>query len=504
LWAALIAVGVWSCKGGSAKVDFVQIPKDAAFVLSIDFKSLTTKGEGWKELLNENTKDLLSLDKSSDKLITNLTKTGIDFDSKAVVFGKMSKKEEENYVVAAFKIKSEADFEKALKEGDDKAEVKSEGAIKYTYDKRNTLVAWEKGIALVIAKDKKTEEKVLLDQYKAIKATQAKDGLAQNNKEFATFSQQEKDILAWVNVESLAVIDEETAKNVKNFKSYELAFNFENGQLVGDFVLKTIDNPPANLKNLYRTGVNSKLSGSVALDSPTMLFSAALGMKELHELVKESGSLKDRDAEGIQKDLDMTTLELFEMLSGDIILAIKDAKINSAMKGDVEPEAVIALGIGKKELADKFLAALVKRKVIKKEDDNTYEVAGVEPADVTLVVKNDALFFTSNGALKDNIEKGGKGLDANFSKLTSGNATVFFLSKDLLKQLEMFSGLLGSAALKDFFSHAVPELESLTVTSLPFKNNRFEAKMVLQMTNKNQNALATMVQIAKKFSKKPA
>ncbi len=201
-----------SCKNsGTANL---AIPKDAAMIIHIDAKSLTSKLT-WKEIQESQWfKEMSSEAKDSfqKKLLEDPSTSGIDIKSDFVFFMKPQGKG--TYMVFEGNLKNAADFETFLFKMNERAKVEKDGDLKFIKQDRNTVVSWTKSKFMVINESNinrsysydDEEETAPLTADSLLKFTKelyalSKDNSIESNDRFTSLIKEKGDVHFWMNME---------------------------------------------------------------------------------------------------------------------------------------------------------------------------------------------------------------------------------------------------------------------------------------------------------------
>ena len=201
-----------SCKNsGTANL---AIPKDAAMIVHIDAKSLTSKLT-WKEIQgSEWFKEMSSeaRDSFQKKLLEDPSNSGIDIKSDFVFFMKPQGKG--TYMVFEGNLKSAADFETFLLKMNEKSKVEKDGDLKFIKQDRTTVVSWTNSKFMVVNESNinksysydDEEEDAPLTADSLVKFTKAlyalsKDNSIESNDRFTSLIKEKGDVHFWMNME---------------------------------------------------------------------------------------------------------------------------------------------------------------------------------------------------------------------------------------------------------------------------------------------------------------
>lgn len=493
---------------GGKKVAPTLIPSDVSVVAVIDFKSLSGKAIEWKDIFSVDAmKSLMNSDAEADDL-SKLLNSGLDFQQSAYIFTKISLKDKSNYVGFTFAIKDASKFEKTLKDNIKKGlEIKKEGKITYAYIKNDVLISWEGKQGLVVGSDNKSKD-FLKTLTEKIRKTSSNESLEAKNSEFKTLLQGNFDMAVWADYQQIGDLGAEAYSDLpeeygfmkdltKMTDKVTATVNFEKGEIKAKS--KATFNPEiyAKYKDLFKSSVDGSLISNTPIKTPAMFMTFGIGMKGLQRILDKAGLLKETKM--YSSLMGITLDELFDMLSGDMVVAYKDANLESQM-----PQVAFAVGLGlkNKDLFDKMLNTLAGLPNFKKKDK--YYVLQYSGYDLYLIEKDKMLFLTMTEDIRNNFLDSKEKLDGKFASLAKSSASTVYM--DIAKTINPFLSIAGNSNSEEakFTREIVNEFENIEV-STRIESNYSTSEGALKMSNKSRNSFAVLMEIARKsaeFQKK--
>jgi hypothetical protein len=194
-----------------------------------------------------------------------------------------------------------------------------------------------------------------------------------------------------------------------------------------------------------------------------------------------------------------STEELFDILSGDLVIAFKDL---SLQENAINLEAVLGLGINNKANLDKLLGNLDGLPFFKKKSD--HYLISLYGTDIYLIEKNKTIFITLSENIKSNFAKGSDKIESKFVSMAKSSASVVFM--DIPKTITPFFAIGESFEADDevkLIKDIVKEFGIMEAKS-SFKSAYSETEGFMTMTNKNRNSFAVLIDIFKKIAEENA
>lgn len=347
LLPVLIAM-VWVASCGRSDKSNIAVPKDAAVVVQVNAKSLSSKLT-WQEIRqSEWYKELYSQapDSLAKKLMEDPQSSGIDTDADIVFF--MRKLGEGGYVVFEGALKDPATYEAFNKNISKQATVQKDGELN-VLKSENTVSTWTatRFIYVIDAPDMKSGRRyygsdddngshklstdTLLSLAKELYNLKGSDNLT-DDKRFTALLKEDGDVHSWLNTSSFYGDALGSALSVTKFgdmlKDNVTAFtvNFENGKVVAKSksyynkdLAKIFDK--YKVKDLDAAALariaSDNVVGALAFNFPPE------GIKEFLKAVGVDGMVNGfMGKEGYSID------EFVKANKGDLLLAVTDPKVN--------------------------------------------------------------------------------------------------------------------------------------------------------------------------------
>ncbi len=488
--------------GGGKSVEPTIIPSDVSVVMSIDFKSMSSKATEWKDLFNTEFLKTADLDDKDADVIAKLLGSGIDLNKTGYFFLRVDKDTKKSYVAAVMGLKDAKQFEEGLKKATEKFKISKKGERSYAVNEGEGIISWDKSSMLLTTTPENDDQKTLEALHEQILKTSKNNSLEAKNSDFKKFLGTTHDIGVWVDYKKVSDAATEADAFVdippslqdltKLTENLSFILNFEKGKVVIDAQSKIDAKIMEKYADLFKGKMDANLVSSTPVLSPIMMLGFGIGMKGVKKLLEEAGTLKEVNETASQVGLSVD--ELFAMLSGDLVIALESANVENIFNPDIQ--GTVGLGIAKKETLQKLLNKFDGLPFLKKKDN--YYVIRAEGQQYFLIEKDDMLFLASNEKIRDNIAKGKGKLDDKVAKIVKDKLSCMYVDfQKLFKSLP--KGTFDDPIIE---KEVLPKFISLEIYSNEYEGNTSKGKITLNMSEKNRNALAILVEIAKKTSKK--
>ncbi|MFT3827029.1 MAG: DUF4836 family protein [Chitinophagaceae bacterium] len=459
----ILLATVWVASCGRSDKSGVAVPKDAAVVVQINSKSLSSKltwqevkqSEWYKELYNE------APDSLAKKILDDPQNSGINTDADLVLF--MRKRGEGGYVVLEGTLKDPASFEALNKQISKENTVEKDGELS-VLKTHNSVSTWTptRFVYVIDApdmgsrryrsyddSDNNDKSKLTTDSLvkfaKELYALKSSDNLTDDNR-FNDLLKDGGDIHAWVNSGSLYANGLGDAISMTKFSDLlkdnisTFTVNFDNGKVTAKSKAYYNDDLAKLFKKYKVKDLDAEALGRIASKDVVAALAFNFPPEGLKELIKAVG------AEGIVNGAlgkeGYSIDEFVKAHKGDLILAVTDLKVKSVQdtiesfneggapkiythtKPDMN--VLFAVSINDKAAFDK-LVNIFKTKLEPEINNNP----GVPKISYAI---NDKWFAISNSKeLADNFIAGGSNKQDYISRI-SGHSTGLFV--DLQKVLK--------------------------------------------------------------------
>ena len=519
----LVLILIASCSKKPASL--ALIPSDAAWVVSIDFKSLYQKADiGSSENSAEFKQwvDSLSLtDKQRDflrELLRNPRNSGVRFREPIYFFqyGQQGGNGMENYIGMACSLSDKEKFEKTLNQLFALADKKNTPTEESGYKLLNMAegkytLSWDNDKALFLgvgdADEEPASELQIPLKAKQLRSLEAKKQITSLDG-FTDFLSDQKDISVWLNVADIyASLDEKLPSsaalspslfNLQQGTYLYATLEFEKEEII--LSARTLYNEKyQKLLDKHRIGdasFNKKLLKHFPEKMP-MAFTGAVNIKHYYEFLKEAEPelVKEDDIKQWLAKKDLQLDNLLNLFGGSFVVALEDFETGMSIP---IPVVGASFDVNDKKILDKIVA---EEGAFTKEGDRyslTFFFVSIHFA------YNDKAFFISNSSDEVDAFIAGKHKDNAYSSSLASQAgkNTFYGFFNL--NLDDYPSIIRMAIKSDRSTRNDASLQWLIDHSkdLEIKANAKEntASLIYHMKNVERNSLYSFLKFAKQVN----
>ncbi len=514
LFVAIIFLAT-SCKK-SVPVQAKYIPKDALFVLDMDWKALSekaTKGNiNWDSLFTSIAgpgKDPKLAE--GKKHLEEFMHSGVDLESNVFMFVKsggsiMSGQTVSGGIVAG--MKDAAVFESYVKKQPGAGEIKKESNYSYIKFDQSVVVGWNKDVVFVSGGYMAAQEgntPTTPDKILAPFFNQKEDESVVAIPEFIELMKEKGDILVWTNSSSalaaVPLLGLTKGADLLNDSYGAGTINFEEGKLVGNFksysgkdlaeIWKKNAGPTANMDMVNQ--YPSPVSGFAALSFNTQI---------IIEIVKYAGF--ESTVNQFSEKLGFSLADVTKAFKGDFAIVFSDFGINET-ETDYEgmkikshqPSAklIFNAAIGDKDAYNKIVTSLAQSGEMV-EENGQYVPAGFQGLSWNVDGKN-LIVATDSTLMQQYLSgKGNASLPADIAEKSKGKSVAIYI--DINKMLQSVG--------TDSFTSKSAESARATFKDVIATSDNFNGKYVasnfqLTTAKSNENSLITLIKFFASVSK---
>ena len=519
----LVLILVASCSKKPASL--ALIPSDAAWVVSIDLKSLYQKADiGSSENSAEFKQwvDSLSLtDKQCDflrELLRNPRNSGVRFREPIYFFqyGQQGGNGMENYIGMACSLSDKEKFEKTLNQlfalSDKKNTPTEESGYKLlNMTEGKYTLSWDNDKALFLgvgdADEEPASELQIPLKAKQLRSLEAKKQITSLDG-FADFLSDQKDISVWLNVADIyASLDEKLPSpaalspslfNLQQGTYLYATLEFEKEEII--LSARTLYNEKyQKLLDKHRIGdasFNKKLLKHFPEKMP-MAFTGAVNIKHYYEFLKEAEPelVKEDDIKQWLAKKDLQLDNLLNLFGGSFVVALEDFETGMSIP---IPVVGASFDVNDKKILDKIVA---EEGAFTKEGDRyslTFFFVSIHFA------YNDKAFFISNSSDEVDAFIAGKHKDNAYSSSLASQAGKNSFYGFFNLNLDDYPSIIRMAIKSDRSSRNDASLQWLIDHSkdLEIKANAKEntVSLIYHMKNVERNSLYSFLKFAKQVN----
>jgi len=519
----LVLILVASCSKKPASL--ALIPSDAAWVVSIDFKSLYQKADIGSSENSEEFKqwvDSLSItDKQRDflrELLRNPRNSGVRFREPIYFFqyGQQGGNGMENYIGMACSLSDKEKFEKTLNQlfalTDKKNTLTEESGYKLlNMAEGKYTLSWDSDKVLFLGVGGTDEEPASELQIplkaKQLRSLEAKKQITSLDG-FADFLSDQKDISVWVNItDAYETLDKRVPSasalspslfNLQQGSYLYATLEFEKEEII--LSARTLYNEKyQKLLDKHRIGdasFNKKLLKHFPEKMP-MAFTGAVNIKHYYEFLKEAEPelVKEDDIKQWLAKKDLQLDNLLNLFGGSFVVALEDFETGMSIP---IPVVGASFDVNDKKILDKIVA---EEGAFTKEGDRyslTFFFVSIHFA------YNDKAFFISNSSDEVDAFIAGKHKDNAYSSSLASQAgkTTFYGFFNL--NLDDYPSIIRMAMKSDksvrdevSFQWLIDHSKDLEVKANAKENT---ASLIYHMKNVERNSLYSFLKFAKQVN----
>lgn len=531
-----LSVLLFSC--GSAGKDALPVPKDAAFVLHLNTKSLSSK-LSWDEIKQTNwfrEGQSNATDSLAQQLMNNPESSGIDTKDEIVLFVKRVNSNE-GFAVVAGRLKDAAAFEafnkkmsktnaSAVKEGDvtsmsvDKKVLASWSGNKFMYviDINTPKFDWNRGMPDVQVDsngnviepeaDYLPEEKPAdLKGYTATLFKLKGDSMLVNDDRYSDLIKKDGDVHLWMSAEhayggSLPFGVLSMLKLEKYFKESvtTATLNFENGRITMDAKSFSNDEMTALLKKYQASNINTNLLERIPSDSVAAVFAMSYPPEGLREFIKLGGL--DGMINSFLSEVGITLDDFIAANKGEMVIALTDFTVKERIVEPGEgmepyrtsgPDAQVLFvnAIGNKAQFDKLV------NLGKQFGDR---MNSGDKQSIFYNMNNELFVAGSSQQLVDQYLQGGNRNPAYIAKIKGHPFGAYI---DIRKFISGIGATARDSAAQQSVQTSLNFWEDLVISGGEFNNGGIEQHVVVNLVDKNTNSLKQLNQYIDKMNSAP-
>jgi hypothetical protein len=473
--------GLFACS--QKKGDLNLIPQDSDFVVAVNMQSMALKSLSMKDLLSL---DFLLKKKKPQglALADRLPDSGIDFMGIAYCFGYLAPPvpegaEEDSLpgaeVTYLLPIKDASRFEAFLKAEKGRLEGEKEGLQFFVGD--SLIVGWNASTACITARANQSVDE-LKQQLIQVYNLPFKQSLAQNNDYFNQLKDKSYDMLFW--------LDASKAGNTRSILSGSgvlkdnylgAVLNFEKGEVVFDGNFVSGNQAFGKYNDLMDKKVNQEFIKHVPALSPITTFALKLNLGTVKKMMQDSNSLATLN-QYVQM-LGMSSEEMLDMLSGDLVVAI----VNAPDSGNTIPEMYVGLGIANQNTLIKLVSNFKNQGFLI--DEGQYLSTSFMP-ELAFIPQEGKLVVANSPSLRESILSGKSTLNEDAVASLKEGAFSGYLDYDVVAASASGSG-------KDTQTQVISRyLRSIRMNAIQTSASTVDAHMIISLKDKDRNSLVSL------------
>ena len=499
------------------KKEATAIPKDAAFVMVVDGKSLSeksgiediTKTNAYKKLMEQMSSDELEHLKRFDYILKDVNESGVGINDTYFVFMKMDMGEPIVGINLPLIDRTKLDnlMNKTVDDSQKELVIEKNADISVlNTPNENIIICWNDNQLLMITGDSKTSDDLSRMGIELLQQDKSKS--IYSNSHFNDFYSERKDLSFWMNYEQIM----DNMAPAQQMMASQIPFDFK-GMYINGFV--SFEKGKVNIK--YHTEMSEKmkeyleeypvinpdfdLAALEAIPQKSFLnLEVSLNFFEYYRLLLSMYKEKQIDvntySKQIEKELGVSLEELMKSISGEIAISIQDLKMvekadpykdykqgaEIAREPRINYTAVVRL---KDDLVWSIITDRAQQFGLKKTDEGYYYVPDAE---MYFTYKDNNIVYTNDLELIRKVEKNGK-VEPNLTE------------SDAAKSLKKFPSYMEINLDADSYPEEVLRYYHFPVKDFlkPYKRVIIKAsdmsnvEAVIEMKDDSQNALRTIL-----------
>ncbi len=512
--AAVILLAT-SCKK-SVPVQTKYIPKDAMFVLDMNWKSLSEKAAKanikWDSLFSSlSSNDADSTISEGKKRLEDFMHSGVDLESNVFVYAKtggsmMNGQSVSGGVIAG--IKDAAVFESYIKKQPGASEIKKESNYSYTAIDDNLFIGWNKDVVIVSGDGNQSADKTNTSTPSQILAPMfslKEDESVASIPEFADLVQEKGDMIVWTNssnaLNSVPLLGLTKAADLLKDSYGGGTVNFEDGKLVADFKSYSGKDLEAIWKKYAGPTVNMDMVNHYP--SPVSGFAVfSFNPEIITEMIKFAGM--ESTANQFLEKAGFSLADITKAFKGDFAIVFSDLGVKETetdydgvkIKGSV-PQAKLLFNatIGDKDAYEKIVASLAKSGDMI-EENGQYVPPGFDGISWNMNGKNLIIATDSSLVQPYLAGKGNAAVPADIAEKAKGKSMAVYININ-----QVLGSISGDSSLNKSTAIAKETFKDIMVTSDNYNGKYVGSNFQLTTANDKENSLATLIKFFAAFSK---
>lgn len=419
------------------KKEATAVPKDAAFVLVVDGKSLSEKSgiddftqtNAYKKLMEQMSSDEIEHLKQFDYILKDVNESGVGINDTYLVFMKMDMGDP--IVGINLPVIDRAKLENLMNKAVDDSQ--KELVIEKNADisvlntpNEDVIICWNDNQLLMITSDSKSSDD--LSQMGMELLQQHKSKSIFSNSHFNDFYSEHKDLSFWLNyghiMDNMAPAQQMMASQIPfDFKGMYISgfVSFEKGKVDIKYHTEMSEKMKEYLEKYPVINPDFDLAALEAIPQKSFLnFESSLNFYEYYRLLlsmyKEKQINVDTYSKQIEKELGVSLEELLKSISGEIAVSIQDIKMVEKVdpnkdyiegaeiprQPEIKYTAVLRL---KDELVWSIITDRAQQFGLQQTADGYYSVPN---ANMYFTYKDNNIVFTNDLELMQKVQENGK------------------------------------------------------------------------------------------------
>ncbi len=470
----------------------LHIPENAAFVLKTNVLGVALKIMHAEHIFKEDMAKIMKDTLHSKHIFGKVAKSGINV-IRAYTYGDITNKDS-NYLAVALPMFSAKKFnrfiEPLIKDKPIQTDTNSLNPYQYMNFGKTMMIGWTDKVLITYLKNNSQSEEELKRNFERLILLKKEESLIKKNKNFRKLNNLWGEVTFWANVEKFtqselaqSVLLSNSLTRTMSFKSHfwNGFLNFEDGKISIDSKYYFSSKHYKQYQSLYKGYIKKEVIFDAPVADPYAVIALGLNVSEIKKLLIEKQLI-----EQVEKAAKFTGLELdelLEMLSGDIILLLKDIK--TGKDGKRKFDYAVGFGVKTQETLDKLLQVFFESGLLRKEGDGY-----VFFEELFLIEKGHTFYITNSQEIHQDFLNGASFKNEELSSLAQDNSVLFYTSKEFLQQL------LNNTKHSNSIFSKIP-IESIDMDMTKLEYDTFNGNVYINFDKKDENSLMILYHILK-------
>lgn len=475
------------------------IPSDVSIASRVNVLRATYQVPAWKETL----KDEFDIDVEAFAVGPQ----SFLGSGKAYVFGNVLSANQ-NYLAFSIAIRSRKKLEDFIKNTNPNASFQNLDKYHYII-KGSNLLAWSNTVLLLINSREATTERDLKTHLAKIIKVNKSNALIYQNKNFKEALKNDKDIVAWIDINRLknTSFGSNLLSDSLNLKEnyLHLKANFDEGRINIQSQYFTNEQLYLDYKEMFSTSLNKNILINIPIENPAILTAISVKTSGFRRLLKDLNFTEK--AENLVTSVTLSLDDAIDMLSGDVVIALKDIKNlekdleNKNKKGRASIDTqkaindmILGIGIGNEAIFDSLMNTLTKTGLLEQK-----EGYGLFFSELYLMKKGKYLYVTKNPEIKDNFLANVKLNNAKLLEKTEDSWFLLYADESVAGKTIKGKSIVKTIT-RSILKNEKVKLEEATISLSQLENQETEGETMILLKDKTVNSLIAMLEVVKEIA----
>jgi hypothetical protein len=475
-----------SCENGNSLAEdaIVNIPANSSSISAVNLKQLMDKAdfESMQKMFfyQDFVKDASQGNPGIEAVLQDPYASGINLDMNVYLVQEVDIMNPGSaFMGVVASLNDKAAFKKLLT-SDGKPNIKSEEGYEYITTNRRTIVAWNDDITVMGTSQGSAAD--LKTGVESIFNTTKETSIA-NNEDLKKCFSKKADITSWFCSNKMA----EAAKGKMGMAGFVITpamltenyvhnyFNFEKGAIVSEANYSLNEKLADEFRHVFKDQVKTDFSKYVPTDNLIFAFTGALDMKGINMILTNKSMTEMADMS--MKQYGLTTEDIAKTIDGDFLIT------SHAKAGSENPNMLVALKINDMDGFQKIIDLGKDYEMIESAGDGIYKMVGLMASsdNIPWLYVTDGMLFIGDA-------------NTTIPALQSGDyGSNGLVSKDIknIFSKSIMGGYLDFKNIGNYLDGIGIDFNAMNEATMEL--NRDNGTIKINMTDKNKNALKSIV-----------